>query len=75
VIQLKGPRADTSTLDNLYADELDLIEIAMALEDEFEIVLPELQFHHTIKDVIELVENVLVLDLLDVPYTKEELLR
>lgn len=44
-----------STLEALGADSLDLVEIAMATEDEFEIVIPDEQFE-MVKTVGQLVE-------------------
>lgn len=46
---------DTSFKEDLGADSLDLFELTMALEDEYEIEIPaeELETIETINDVIE----------------------
>ncbi|MBR0410046.1 MAG: acyl carrier protein [Eubacterium sp.] len=46
---------DTSFKEDLGADSLDLFELTMALEDEYEIEIPaeELESIETINDVIE----------------------
>ena len=48
-------RADTSFKDDLGADSLDLFELVMALEDEYNIEIPaeELTELNTVGDVID----------------------
>ncbi|MGI6093849.1 MAG: acyl carrier protein [Lachnospiraceae bacterium] len=51
--------ADTSFKDDLGADSLDILELVMALEDEYSIELPaeELQDIVTVEDVIEYLKD------------------
>ena len=51
--------ADTSFKDDLGADSLDLFELVMALEDEYNIEIPaeELADLATVGDVIEYLKN------------------
>ena len=51
--------ADTSFKDDLGADSLDLFELVMALEDEYNIEIPaeELTDLNTVGDVIEYLKN------------------
>ena len=46
-------------VDDLGADSLDLVEIAMALEDEFGIEIPdeEVETIHTVEDVVKFIHN------------------
>lgn len=48
---------DASLWDDLGTDDLDLLEITMALEEEFEIELPEdtLDNHSTIQTILDIV--------------------
>ena len=50
---------DTSFKEDLGADSLDLFELTMALEDEYEIEIPaeELESIETINDVIEYLKS------------------
>lgn len=50
---------DTSFKDDLGADSLDLFELVMALEDEYNIEIPaeELNDLETVGDVIEYLKN------------------
>lgn len=51
--------ADTSFKDDLGADSLDLFELVMALEDEYNIEIPaeELNELETVGDVMEYLKN------------------
>ena len=51
--------ADTSFKDDLEADSLDLFELVMALEDEYNIEIPaeELSDLNTVGDVIEYLKD------------------
>ena len=50
---------ETSLKDNLGADSLDLFELVMALEDEYNVEIPaeELTDLNTVGDVIEYLKN------------------
>ena len=50
---------DTSFKDDLGADSLDLFELVMALEEEYNIEIPEEELEHLEKvgDVIEYLKN------------------
>ena len=52
---------DTNLMKDLEADSLDAVEIIMAIEDEFEIEIPdeEAEKFVTIKDIVDYLENVL----------------
>ncbi len=51
----------TSLMNDIEADSLDAVEIIMAIEDEFEIEIPdeEAEKFVTIKDIVDYLENVL----------------
>ena len=51
--------ADTSFKDDLGADSLDLFELVMALEDEYNVEIPaeELTDLNTVGDVIDYLKN------------------
>ncbi|MCH2212465.1 MAG: acyl carrier protein [Fuerstiella sp.] len=59
--QLDSPREDisrsSSFVDDLKADSLDIVELVMALEDEFDIKIPDEDYDKiaTVGDVIEYV--------------------
>ncbi|UKI51262.1 MAG: acyl carrier protein [Clostridium sp.] len=50
---------DTNLKDDLGADSLDAVEIVMALEDEFNISIPdeEIQNISTVKKLVEYIES------------------
>ena len=50
---------DASFVDDLGADSLDTVELIMALEEEFDIEIPDedAQKIKTVKDVIEYIES------------------
>ena len=52
---------ETSLMSDIEADSLDAVEIMMAIEDEFEIKIPdeEAEKFLTIKDIVDYLENVL----------------
>jgi acyl carrier protein len=51
----------TSLMNDIEADSLDAVEIIMAIEDEFEIEIPdeEAEKFATIKDIVDYLENVI----------------
>ena len=51
----------TSLMNDIEADSLDAVEIIMAIEDEFEIEIPdeEAEKFVTIKDIVDYLEDVL----------------
>ena len=56
-----GVRMDSSFLDDLGADSLDIVEFIMALEEEFGIEIPDEDVEKivTVKDVVEYIsENI-----------------
>lgn len=55
---------DTSFQDDLNADSLDLVELIMAFEDEYELEVEddEVENIKTVKDVVEYIQNRLNLD-------------
>ncbi len=52
---------ETSFKDNLNADSLDLVELVMALEDEFDLEVQDedMESIKTVGDVVENIENAL----------------
>ena len=52
-------KEDSNIAEDLGADSLDLVEILMALEDEFGISIPDEAIPQikTIKDVVEFIDN------------------
>ncbi|MEI8216660.1 MAG: acyl carrier protein [Eubacteriales bacterium] len=50
---------ETSLMKDLEADSLDAVEIIMAIEDEFEIEIPDedAEKFHTIGDIVKYVEE------------------
>lgn len=50
---------DTSLLDDLGADSLDIVEIIMALEVEFDMQIPDTEAEKisTVGDIIEYIKN------------------
>ena len=61
--QLDTPREEisrsSSFVDDLKADSLDIVELVMALEDEFDIKIPDEDYDKilTVGDVIEYIES------------------
>ena len=61
--QLDTPKEDisreSSFVDDLKADSLDIVELVMALEDEFEIKIPDEDYDKikTVGDVITYIEE------------------
>ena len=51
--------AEASFVDDLGADSLDLVELIMALEDEFDIEIPDNAAEQitTVNDVVEYIKN------------------
>lgn len=52
-------KEDSSFIDDLNADSLDVVEFIMALEDKFKIEIPEddAKDIKTVKDVVEYIEK------------------
>ena len=50
---------DTTFIDDLGADSLDIVELIMALEEEFDIEIPEADAEKisTVGDVVEYIKN------------------
>lgn len=59
VEDVEGITAETSLMKDLDADSLDAVEIMMALEDEFEITVPdeEAEKFENIGDIVKFVEE------------------
>lgn len=61
--QLDSPQADISRensfVDDLKADSLDIVELVMALEDEFDVKIPDEDYDKikTVGDVIDYIEE------------------
>ena len=51
--------ADTSIAEDLGADSLDVVELLMSSEDEFEVEIPDEEIENlkTIGDVVEYIQN------------------
>ena len=51
--------AETSLIDDLEVDSLDVVEMLMSVEDEFNVVIPEDEIENlkTIGDVAEYIQN------------------
>ncbi len=52
---------DTHIIDDLGADSLDVVEVMMALEDEFSITIPDeaIQELKTVDDAVEFIEGLI----------------
>lgn len=50
---------DTNIADDLGADSLDVVELLMSIEDEFEVEIPDEEIENikTIGDVVEYIRN------------------
>ena len=59
-VSADGLSMDTSLMSDIEADSLDAVEIIMAIEDEFEIEIPdeEAEKFLTIRDIVNYLENV-----------------
>ncbi len=51
--------ADTKIEDDLHADSLDVVELLMSIEDEFEVEIPDEEIENlkTVGDVAEYIQN------------------
>ena len=58
-LNLADAIADDIFLDDLNADSLDLVELIMALEDEFDFVIPDTEYERlrTVGDVIRYLQQ------------------
>ena len=52
-------KLDTSFIDDLGADSLDIVELIMALEEEFDLQIPDSEAEKimTVGDVVEYIKN------------------
>ena len=52
-------RLETSFIDDLGADSLDIVELIMALEEEFDMQIPDSEAEKiaTVNDVVEYIKN------------------
>ncbi|MCD1147070.1 acyl carrier protein [Peptoniphilus sp. KCTC 25270] len=59
-VSIENLNGDTNFVDDLNADSIELVEMVMSLEEEFDIQLEdeELAEIKTIGDVLELIENI-----------------
>ena len=50
---------DTSLVDDLGADSMDILDITMALEEEFDIEIPDEEAEElkTVRDIVNYIEN------------------
>ncbi|MDR1464792.1 MAG: acyl carrier protein [Oscillospiraceae bacterium] len=50
---------EATTLDDINADSLDLYDLAMSLEEEFEVEFPEdaIKRFHTVGDIVNFIEE------------------
>ncbi|MBE6949314.1 MAG: acyl carrier protein [Ruminococcaceae bacterium] len=60
-IEIEKINHDTLIVEDLRADSLDIVELMMSLEDEFNIAVPDdgLQDLKTVDDVAEFIEGLL----------------
>ena len=52
-------KLETSFIDDLGADSLDIVELIMALEEEFDLQIPDSEAEKitTVRDVVEYIKN------------------
>ena len=52
---------DSSIADDLGADSLDVVDLAMAIEDEFDVVIPDEEIENikTVGDLVKYIESVM----------------
>ncbi len=50
---------ETSLIDDLDADSLDVVDLLMSIDDEFEVEVPdeEVEFIKTVDDLVKYIEN------------------
>ncbi len=58
-VEEENIKLDTSFIDDLSADSLDIVELIMTLEEEFDIQIPddEAEKISTVGDVVEYIKN------------------
>ncbi|MBF0223983.1 MAG: acyl carrier protein [Desulfobacterales bacterium] len=58
-VELDEVVREASLIDDLGADSLDLVELMMSMEDEFDLEIPEKESEKikTVKDIIEYIES------------------
>ena len=51
--------ADTSIINDLGADSLDVVDLLMSIEDEFEVEVPDEEIENikTVEDLVKYIEN------------------
>ncbi len=51
--------ADTNLIEDLEVDSLDVVEMMMSIEDEFDVEIPETEIENlkTIGDVVDYIQN------------------
>ena len=56
---LDSINSDTTFIDDLNADSLDVVELIMAFEEEFDMEIPEVEAEKisTVGDVVEYIKN------------------
>ena len=56
---LDSINSDTTFIDDLKADSLDVVELIMAFEEEFDMEIPEVEAEKisTVGDVVEYIKN------------------
>ena len=58
-VEEESIKLDTSFIDDLGADSLDIVELIMALEEEFDMQIPDSEAEKiaTVNDVVEYIKN------------------
>ena len=58
-LEYENIKLDTSFIDDLGADSLDIVELIMALEEEFDMQIPDSEAEKisTVNDVVEYIKN------------------
>lgn len=58
-VEDENVKLDTSFIDDLGADSLDIVELIMALEEEFDMQIPDSEAEKisTVNDVVEYIKN------------------
>ena len=49
--------SEASFIDDLGADSLDIVELIMSLEEEFDMEIPDADAEKTVNDVVEYIKN------------------
>ena len=56
-VAVEQVRLDSSLIDDLGADSLDIVELVMAFEEEFHLEVPEDEEFRTVMDVVRFVQD------------------